>query len=139
MKCINADFESFIDKTSKKRVVAFGATGFLQVMAENYPELGLPENISYIVDNDIKKDKKKEKKNPLRGTMVLHKTLHEQPTISFSMPPPLHIPQINETKAFKIGNEIQAPSVSSPVIKASAFKMTDSKRVSFQPEFELLP
>lgn len=40
----------------EKKIVAFGASVFLQVIAMNYEELNLKHIISYIVDNDPNKD-----------------------------------------------------------------------------------
>ena len=48
-------FESFNQNTKNKRVIAFSASSFLQVMAENYKELNLSDKISYVVDNDTGK------------------------------------------------------------------------------------
>ncbi|WP_026650997.1 glycosyltransferase family 32 protein [Butyrivibrio proteoclasticus] len=49
-------FPNFIEMTSLKRLVAFGATVFMQVIAENYKELNLDSKVDYVVDNDPKKD-----------------------------------------------------------------------------------
>ena len=46
------EFQNFIEVTSNKKVVAFGATVFMQVIADNYSELQLGERISYIIDNN---------------------------------------------------------------------------------------
>lgn len=56
MKCEKSQFQNFIGFTNKKRVVAFGATIFMQVISENYPELKLAEKVDYVVDNDLNKD-----------------------------------------------------------------------------------
>ena len=56
MKCENSQFQNFISSTNQKRIIAFGATTFMQVMSENYPEIKLAENVDYVVDNDLNKD-----------------------------------------------------------------------------------
>lgn len=49
-------FSHFMTDCKDKKLVAFGASVFLQVMAMNYEELNLKNTISYIVDNDPGKD-----------------------------------------------------------------------------------
>jgi hypothetical protein len=49
-------FSQFISDCKEKKLVAFGASVFLQVIAMNYEELDLRNSIYYIVDNDSKKD-----------------------------------------------------------------------------------
>ncbi len=56
MKVESSQFKNFSVSTDTKRLIAFGATIFMQVMAENYQELGLAEKVSYVVDNDPGKD-----------------------------------------------------------------------------------
>ena len=48
-------FEAFLEQTKGKRVVAFAASDFLQLISQNYPELMLGEKIDYIIDNDVSK------------------------------------------------------------------------------------
>lgn len=55
MKIIGNTFEEFISMTQGKKVIAFAASDFLQLICTNYRELKLDEKISYIVDNDKKK------------------------------------------------------------------------------------
>ncbi|MBQ2885480.1 MAG: hypothetical protein IJE43_17265 [Alphaproteobacteria bacterium] len=50
------NFKAFLDITAKKKLVAFGASVFLQVISDNYKELQLAEKITYITDNDPFKD-----------------------------------------------------------------------------------
>ena len=45
-------FEDYYKCIQGKRVVAFSASAFLQLMAENYRELYLAEKVAYVVDND---------------------------------------------------------------------------------------
>lgn len=51
MKPINGSFEDFNRDIENKKLVVFGASVFLQVIASNYEELHLKERIEYIVDN----------------------------------------------------------------------------------------
>lgn len=51
MKIAGNTFDDFINSSRQKKVIAFGASVFLSVMAENYAELQLDECIDYIVDN----------------------------------------------------------------------------------------
>lgn len=48
-------FENFIERTTGKRVIAMCASGFLQIISDNYKELHLDKQIDYIVDNDANK------------------------------------------------------------------------------------
>lgn len=48
-------FEDYYKCIQRKRVVAFSASAFLQLMAENYRELFLAEKVAYVVDNDKSK------------------------------------------------------------------------------------
>lgn len=48
-------FEAFIKCTKDKRVVAFSASDFLQLISMNYKELNLDKKIDYVVDNDTLK------------------------------------------------------------------------------------
>lgn len=49
-------FELFNELTKEKRVIAFAASAFLQLIALNYADLNLKEKIDYIVDNDTSKN-----------------------------------------------------------------------------------
>lgn len=49
-------FEQFLADCKDKKLVAFGASVFLQIITMNYKELNLENTISYIVDNNIEKD-----------------------------------------------------------------------------------
>ncbi len=51
-----SSIKKFIGETAAKKVVAFGATVFMQVIADNYSELNLGEKVTYIIDNDDSKD-----------------------------------------------------------------------------------
>ncbi len=52
----NIAISDFIRYIQGKKLVAFGASVFLKVIAMNYEELDLARNIAYIVDNDFAKD-----------------------------------------------------------------------------------
>lgn len=52
----NNTFSNFNKVCSNKRLVAFGATVFMQVIAENYDELELCSRVEYVVDNASDKD-----------------------------------------------------------------------------------
>lgn len=56
MRAKISSFEQFNNFVSDKRLVAFGAGAFLQVISANYEELGLANKIDYITDNDPAKD-----------------------------------------------------------------------------------
>lgn len=55
MKIVGNTFEDFIKTAKEKKVIAFGASVFLSIMAENYAELQLDKCINYIVDNSPSK------------------------------------------------------------------------------------
>ncbi len=48
-------FDYFVSTINKKRLIAFGASSYLQNICKPYPELNLANNIECIVDNDPKK------------------------------------------------------------------------------------
>lgn len=56
MNIIENSFVKFNSLASTKRVVAFGATVFVQVIADNYPELELGRRIDYFIDNSSDKE-----------------------------------------------------------------------------------
>lgn len=48
-------FNEFKEDIKNRKLIAFGASKFLEVIAENYKELELGEKINYLVDNNINK------------------------------------------------------------------------------------
>ncbi len=56
MKVESTKFKDYLTTIETKRLIAFGATIFMQVMADNYQELNLAEKVDYVVDNDPGKD-----------------------------------------------------------------------------------
>lgn len=52
----NINLNEFTNQINNKKLVVFGASVFLKVVAMNYEELQLPQNISYIVDSDSNKE-----------------------------------------------------------------------------------
>ncbi|WP_051151056.1 glycosyltransferase family 32 protein [Butyrivibrio sp. VCB2006] len=52
-KCGVRDFSAAL---GNRKIVAFGASILMQVISDNYKELGLEEKVSYIIDNDPNKN-----------------------------------------------------------------------------------
>ena len=56
MVLLNNTFETFIDISKTRRVIAYGASTYLKGNISNYPEIDLINKIDYIVDGDDKKN-----------------------------------------------------------------------------------